>query len=154
MRGSRLPARKRGTSNAGNSDSRVCAPLVPSVRRSWDGGPRGQRQRLRNREGVQPLEVVRRLRQTPDQIHRDTLTVFHHRNLDGFLFRSACLTLALGLLLPGFPAVPLLPALFCLQTGLFGSDGFMRNDAEPRRQSLLPTLFFSLFGLEINVIRI
>ena len=30
----------------------------------------------------------------------------------------------------------------------------MRNDAEPRRQSPLPAFFFSLFGLEINVIRI
>src|SRR5437870_8820627 len=28
------------------------------------------------------------------------------------------------------------------------------DDAEPRRQSLLPALLFSLFGLEINVIRI
>jgi hypothetical protein len=31
---------------------------------------------------------------------------------------------------------------------------FMRDDAEPGRQSLLPALFFSLFGLEVNIIRI
>ncbi len=30
----------------------------------------------------------------------------------------------------------------------------MRDDAEPRRQSLFAALFFSVFGLEINVIRI
>jgi hypothetical protein len=65
-----------------------------------------------------------------------------------------CLTLALGHLLSGLPATPFLAALFCFQTSLFGSDRFMRDDAEPGRQSLLPALFFSLFGLEINIIRI
>jgi hypothetical protein len=33
-------------------------------------------------------------------------------------------------------------------------DRSMRDDAEPRRQSLFPAFFFSVFGLEINVIRI
>lgn len=55
---------------------------------------------------------------------------------------------------PGFPAAFFLAPLFCFQTGLFGGDSFMRDNAEPRRQSLFPALFFPLFGLEINVIRI
>ena len=65
-----------------------------------------------------------------------------------------CLTLALCHLLSGLPAAPFLAPLFCFQTSLFGSDRFMRDDAEPGWQSLLPALFFSLFGLEVNVIRI
>src|ERR1700730_12143355 len=60
----------------------------------------------------------------------------------------------IGYLPTRLPAAFFLAPLPCFQTSLFGSDRFMRDDAEPRWQSLLPALFFSLFGLEINVIRI
>jgi len=67
---------------------------------------------------------------------------------------NLCIRLFHGALPPGFPGAPFLAPLICLQTGLFGSDSFMRDDAEPRRQSLLPALLFSLFGFKIDVVRI
>src|SRR3974377_1518726 len=69
--------------------------------------------------------------------------------------RSRCvLDSFIGHLPSGFPAALFLAPLLCFHTTLLGGDRFMRDDAAPRRQSLLPALFFSLFGLEINVIRI
>src|SRR5260370_42478197 len=60
----------------------------------------------------------------------------------------------IGLLVPRFPAALFLAPLFCFQTSLFGNGRRMRDDAEPSRQSLFPAFFFSVFGLEINVIRV
>src|SRR5260370_35696813 len=55
-------------------------PLLPSARLSLDEGPRGRRQRLRNREAVQRPEAVQMSRWKPNQIDRDELTCLPARN--------------------------------------------------------------------------
>src|ERR1700733_11027698 len=92
-RASRLPARKRGISNAGNNDRRVCAPRGPSALLSLDGGPRGRRQLLRNREAVQQPEVEQWLRHAANRIDRDALAVFRHGTLVGCPGQLVYLTL-------------------------------------------------------------
>jgi hypothetical protein len=61
---------------------------------------------------------------------RDALTVFQHGNLGGSSDQCMDLTLSNGPLPHGFPAALLLAPLFCFQTSLFGSDRFMRDDAD------------------------
>jgi hypothetical protein len=95
-RASRLPVPKRGISNAGNNDRQVCAPRVPNARRSSDEGPRGRRQRLRNREAVQQPEVGQWLWWTSNQIDRDALSVFQRGNLEGCPDQCVNLTLSLS----------------------------------------------------------
>ena len=91
---SKPPVRKPGISNVENSDRRVCALPAPSARQFSDEGPRGRRQRLRNREAVQQPEVERWLRRTASRIDRDELAVFRYRNLEGCPVQSVYSTLS------------------------------------------------------------
>lgn len=64
-------------------------------------------------------------------------------------------TLASCLLLPSFPPPFSLALSLCFQTTFSPSNCFIRNGAaEPGWQSLFPAFLFSIFGFEINIIRI
>src|ERR1700722_15528493 len=53
----RLPAQKRETSNAENSDRRECVVLAPSVRRSWGARHRVLLRPQRNQAKVQQVQL-------------------------------------------------------------------------------------------------